>query len=100
MNSTASAAAIAASRLAAHAAAQRFRSGFFKPRGIDDREIKIAKPRVAFAAVARDAGLIVDKRKPPPDQAVEQGRLADIGTADNGERKTHFENRSGGARLR
>src|SRR5262249_52510492 len=36
-------------------------------------------------AVAGDAGQIVDDRLPPPQQAVEQGRLADVGSADDGD---------------
>jgi hypothetical protein len=57
--------------------------GIFEPGGIDQREVQIAKPAKAFAAVAGDARLIVDQREPPSDQPVEQRRFADIGPADN-----------------
>ena len=39
---------------------------------------------VALAAVARDAGPVIDQRDALADQAIEQGRLADIGSADDG----------------
>ena len=45
--------------------------------------------RLALAAVARDAGLVIDQRKLLPDQAVEQRRFADIGPADDGDREGH-----------
>ena len=47
------------------------------------REFEIAKPAHAFAAVAGDAGLVIDQRELLPDQPVEQRRFADIGPADN-----------------
>jgi hypothetical protein len=41
--------------------------------------------------VARDAGKIVDQREALADQAVEQGRLADIRPPDNGDGERHHE---------
>ncbi len=66
-----------------HAAGQALRRGLFQAGGIDQREVQIAKPAKAFAAVAGDARLVVDQREPAPDQTVEQRRFADIGSADN-----------------
>ena len=53
------------------------------------REVEIAEPRLALAAVARDARPIVDQRQPPADQPVEQRRLADIRPADDGDGEAH-----------
>jgi hypothetical protein len=44
-----------------------------------------------FAAVTRHTGLIVDQRKLLADQPVEQGRLADIRTADQCDGERHDE---------
>ena len=77
------------SRLRLHPPRKGFALGVFEACGIDHLERKIAEPALAFAAVARHAGLIVDQRQPPPDQAVEQGRFADIRTADNGDGESH-----------
>ena len=76
-------------RLRLHPPRQGFALGVFEACGIDHLERKIAEPALAFAAVARHAGLVVDQRQPPPDQAVEQGRFADIRTADNGDGESH-----------
>jgi hypothetical protein len=57
--------------------------------GIDHRKFEVAETRLAFPAVARDPGLVIDQRKLLPDQAVEQRRLSDIGPADDGDRKGH-----------
>ena len=77
------------SRLGLHPPRKGFAFGVFEACGIDHLERKIAEPALALAAVARHAGLIVDQRQPPPDQAVEQGRFADIRTADNGDGESH-----------
>jgi hypothetical protein len=45
--------------------------------------------RVALAPVAGDARQIVDQRQALADQAVEQGRLADIRPADDRGREAH-----------
>ena len=49
-------------------------------------------------AVAGDPRLVVDDGLPPADQAVEQGRLADVGAADDGDarRDAHLVRRRGG----
>ena len=54
-----------------------------------DGEFEIAEPRLALAAVARHAGLVIDQRELLPDQPVEQRRFADIGPADDGNREGH-----------
>ena len=46
-----------------------------------------ANAALALAAIAGDAGQVVDQRQLPPDQPVEQRRLADIGPADDGDRE-------------
>ena len=53
-------------------------------------------------AVAGHAGLVVDDRLPPPDQAVEQGRLADVRAADHRDdrRRAHRRRRPEPARRR
>ena len=51
--------------------------------GVDDGEGEIGEPRLALAAVARHARLVVDQRQLAPDQPVEQRRLADVGPADD-----------------
>jgi hypothetical protein len=58
-------------------------------RGVDDREVEIAEPRPALAAVAGDAGLVVDQSEPASHQPVEQRGFADVGSADNGNSKIH-----------
>ena len=40
--------------------------------------------RRQFLAVTRNARILLDDRRPPPDDAVEQGRLANVRTADDG----------------
>ena len=51
--------------------------------GVDDAEIEPDEVRVALAAVAGDAGGVVDERELLADEAVEERRLADVGTADD-----------------
>ena len=75
--------------LRAHAAGQAIRRGLFEAGGIDHREFEIAEPAFALAAVAGNARPVIDQRQPPPKQPVEQGRLADIGPANNGDGETH-----------
>ena len=71
--------------LRAHAAGQRGRIALLQPGGVDDGEGEIAELRLALAAVAGDAGLIVDQRELAADQPVEQRRLADVRAADDGD---------------
>ena len=63
--------------------------GFLEAGGVDDGEDEIAETRLAFAPVARHARAVIDQREPPADQAVEQGRLADIRPADDGDGEAH-----------
>ena len=51
--------------------------------GVDDPEFEAEQGRLALAPVAGHAGPVVDQRQLPADQPVEQGRLADIGPADD-----------------
>ena len=69
--------------LRAHAAGERLGIALFEPGGVDDGEGEIDEPRLALAAVARHARLIVDERELPADQPVEQRRLADVRPADD-----------------
>ena len=52
-----------------------------------DGEFEIAETPLALAAVAGDAGLVIDQRELLPDQPVEQRRFSDIGPADDGNRE-------------
>ena len=54
-------------------------------RGIDHAEFEAEQMRVAFAAISRHAGLVVDQGELLADEPVEQCRLADIGAADDGD---------------
>ena len=51
--------------------------------GIDDPEIEPEQVRVALSPVTGDAGQVIDQRQLLADQAVEQRRFADIGSADD-----------------
>ena len=75
--------------LRAHPAGQAFGRRLFESGGVDHGELYVAEPALAFAAIARDAGPVVDQSQTPADQPVEQGRLADVGPADNGNREAH-----------
>ena len=72
-----------------HPRGQRALGALVEACGIDDGEFEIAEPRLALAAVAGDAGLVIDQRELLPDQPVEQRRFADIGPADDGDREGH-----------
>src|SRR5262249_48972885 len=76
-------------RLLLHSRSQGSPGALIEPRRIDDGEGEIAETRLALAAVARHTGLVVDQRELLPYQPVEQGRLADIGPADDGDRERH-----------
>ena len=71
--------------LFAHPARQGGSVGILESGGIDSGEDQVVQVRLALAAVAGDAGRIVDDRQLAADQPVEQRRLADIGTPDNGD---------------
>ena len=57
--------------------------------GIDEGEGPPGPFGLGGNAVARDPGLIMDNSDAPADDAVEQGRLADIGSADDGNQARH-----------
>jgi len=88
-NITASADAIATLGLRRHAVRQAVGRGLFEACRVDRRKGQIAEPRLAFAPIARDAGLVIDQRLPPADQPVEQGALADIRPADDRDGEVH-----------
>ena len=71
--------------LQAHAAFERLFRRLFEAGRIHNREFEVAETRVAFAPVARNARRIINKRQTLADKPVEQRRLADIRTADNGD---------------
>ena len=54
-----------------------------------DGEAQRPEPPAALAQVARHPGLVVDQRQPPPDEAVEERRLADVRPADDGDGEGH-----------
>ena len=56
---------------------------------IEDAEAQVAKPRLAFAAVTGDAGLVIDEGDLAADEPVEQGRLADIRPPHDGDGCCH-----------
>ncbi len=72
-----------------HPRRQRALGALVEAGGVDDGEFEIARACLALAAVAGDAGLVIDQRELLPDQPVEQRRLSDIGPADDGNRKRH-----------
>ncbi|CAM5711636.1 hypothetical protein SVIOM342S_05728 [Streptomyces violaceorubidus] len=53
--------------------------------GVDDLEAAARPLGLVGDAVAGDAGLVLDDRLTAADDAVHEGRLADIGAADDGE---------------
>ena len=74
-----------------HAPGERGRRRLFEPGGVDHAEFEIGDAGLALAAVAGQPGRVVDQRQPAADQPVEQRRLADIGAAEDGDRKAHRE---------
>src|SRR5205823_9243945 len=72
-----------------HPRLQRAFGALVEASGIGDGELAIAEPPVALAAVAGDAGFVIDQHKLLPDQPVEQRRFSDIGPADDGDREGH-----------
>src|SRR5687768_11025547 len=76
-------------RLPVHATGEACGGSFIEARRVDQGEIETAERSFAQAAVARDARTIVDERQFPADQSIEQGRLADIRPADNGDLQRH-----------
>ena len=72
-----------------HAAGKAVGGSLLEPCGIDHRESQIAELRPPLAAIAGDTGLVVDQSQAAPDEAIEQGRLADIRPAHDGDREAH-----------
>ncbi len=72
-----------------HPAGEACGRGLVEAGGVDHREGEIAELRAALAAVAGDAGLVVDQRETLADQAIEQRRLADVRPSDDGDREAH-----------
>ena len=70
-----------------HPRGQRALGALVEARGVDHGEFEIAEASLALAAVAGDAGLVIDQRELLSDQPVEQRRFSDIGPADNGNRE-------------
>ena len=56
-----------------------------QPGGVEQGEGKVAELGRRFAHVARHARRVVDDGAALADQAVEQRRFADVGTADDGD---------------
>jgi hypothetical protein len=58
--------------------------------GVDDQIVAVADATDTVVAVAGEAGLVGDERVAGARQAVEQGRLADIGPADQNDGGFHL----------
>ncbi len=71
--------------LLAHPPRQGLRILILEPGRVDDPEIEAEQGRVAHPAIARHAGPVVDQRQFLADEAIEQGRFADVGPADDGD---------------
>ena len=72
-----------------HAAGQRLPALVLEPRGVDRLEGKAQEAPLALAAVAGHAGRRVHQGLAAADEAVEKGRLADIGPPDDGDGERH-----------
>ncbi len=75
--------------LGAHPRFQAVIGSFFKTRRIDNLKLQIVELGIVDAPVARDARQVIDQRQLAADEAIEQRGLADIGTPDDGDCKTH-----------
>jgi len=71
--------------LGAHAALDRIVESVFQARRVDDGEVHVGDAAGCLAAVAGDAGHVMDDRQSAADQTVEKGGLADIGATDDGD---------------
>jgi hypothetical protein len=72
-----------------HASGERCRRRLFEPGGVDNAEFEVGDAAVAFTAVAGHPRRVVDQRRAPPDEPVEQRRLADIRPAEYRDREAH-----------
>ena len=76
--------------LLAHPSGQAMRVLVLEARRVDHPEVEPEQLRLALAPVASHARPVVDQREALADEAVEQGRFADVGPADDGDgRKGH-----------
>ena len=75
--------------LLAHPSLEAFVGDVLVAGGVDQRQVHVANHAVRIAAVAGHAGAIIDQRQALADKAVEQGRLAHIGAADDGDLQSH-----------
>jgi hypothetical protein len=75
--------------LGAHPRLQALVGDVLEAGGVDQLQVQVAQAAVGEAAVAGDAGLVVDQGQLAAGQTVEQGRLAHIGAADDGEFQRH-----------
>jgi hypothetical protein len=71
--------------LAAHARLEAAAFRILEARGVEDPEAQRAELSPPLPPVARQARRVVDERKAPAGEPVEQRRLADIGPADDGD---------------
>ena len=62
-----------------HSPGQRALGALVQPGGIDDREFEIAEPPLALAAVAGDAGLVIDQRELLPTSRLNSVDLPTLG---------------------
>jgi hypothetical protein len=69
-------------RLRAHAVLETAARCGIEACGVEKPESQIGEPALTFAAVARDARLVVDQRQLAAHQAVEERRFADIRPAE------------------
>ena len=84
-------------RLLAQAAREALRRADVEAGRVDDAELAPRQAAHALDAVARHARRVVDDRLPTADQPVEQGRLADIGAAEDRDRRQRHRNATSSA---
>jgi CO/xanthine dehydrogenase FAD-binding subunit len=63
--------------------------GIIEAGRVEQAEAQIGQMRLALAAVAGDAGLVVDQRQLTADQPIEQRRFADIRSAQDRDFRLH-----------
>ena len=76
--------------LATHARFETVVVCLFKPGSVDDGECEVAKTRLTFATVTRDAGGIIHQCQLLADEPVKQRGLADIRPSHNGDLERHL----------
>ena len=75
--------------LGAHSAGQGMRLLVLEPRGVDHAKVQSEQFRLTLPAIARHSRPIIDQRKALTDETVEQGRFADVGSADDCDGRDH-----------